>query len=81
MEGERVRQGQKEKGGEGSSLSPINIISMGAQNGLCQQNTGLLSRKEHERDWMRRKKGKGKVLPRPPASLCFTWNTLYITYY
>lgn len=50
MGGEREseRQGQKEKRGEGSSLSPINIISMGAQNGLCQQNTNLLPRGEHE---------------------------------
>lgn len=40
--------GQKGRRGEGGSLSPINIISIGAQNGLCQQNTGLLSVGEHE---------------------------------
>lgn len=40
----------EEKRREGNSLSSINIISMGAQNGLCQQNTGSLSGEEHENE-------------------------------
>lgn len=41
---------REEKRGEVSSLSPINIISMGAQNGLCQQNTDLLLGEERENE-------------------------------
>lgn len=56
--GEKVRWGQRRK--EGSSLSPINIISMGAQNVLCQQNTDLLSREEHENERERWEEWKGR---------------------
>lgn len=55
----KEREGQMREKGEGGSLSPINIISMGAQNGLCQQNTVPLSREEHENEkeeWEQRKK-------------------------
>lgn len=56
--GEKVRLGQRRK--EGSSLSPIIIISMGAQNVLCQQNTNLLSREEHENERERWEEWKGR---------------------
>lgn len=58
MRRERERLGQRRKREEECSLSPINIMSMGVQNGLCQQNTDLLlSGEEHEDE--REKKAKG----------------------
>lgn len=70
--------GAEEKRGEGKSLSPINIISMGDQNGFCQQNIDPLSRegRENEREGREEKKGRERYYHSMLLSLGFIWNTL-----
>ncbi|KAK5904280.1 hypothetical protein CesoFtcFv8_005860 [Champsocephalus esox] len=45
-----LRDAWGEERREESSLSLINIVSKGDQNGLCQQNTGLLLSREERED-------------------------------
>lgn len=80
-EWDRERKGQEEKtGGGGGSQSTINIISMGAQNGLCQQNTDLLSRQEHEDERERWEERKGRErYNHGILQVCTLYGTHYIS--
>lgn len=77
--GER-ESGAEEKRGEGSSLSPINIMSMGVQNGLCQQNTDLLSGEEHEDERAGWEESKGRErYYHGILQVCVLYETPYIS--
>lgn len=80
MRRKRERRGQRRKEERGAVCLPLTLSLWEPQNGLCQQNTDLLSWEEHEdeREGWEERKGREKYY-HGILQVCVLYGTPYIS--